>query len=205
MTAGSSLQAIRTRWSRRLRKPIQDDRRRRKRRRHFHAMARRRSRLSSKPSTPEFAADPRSPGSSPARSIRPGTCRSLSRFADQLAHPELAGLGLPNETPAHITYDEGAAIGYKWYDVKGYRPLFAFGHGLSYTSFALSGLTAQPDGASDQGQFRDPQCRQAPGQRRRAGLCCSRRLEKGRLGSPQAARRIHQSRSQAGAEQDCRR
>jgi beta-glucosidase len=64
----------------------------------------------------------------------------------QLAHPTLAGLGLPNETPAAITYDEGAAIGYKWYDVKGYEPLFAFGHGLSYTSFGLSGLTAQSDG-----------------------------------------------------------
>jgi beta-glucosidase len=66
--------------------------------------------------------------------------------SDQLAHPDLPGLGLPNETPAHITYDEGAAIGYKWYDVKGYRPLFAFGHGLSYTGFTLSGFTAKPDG-----------------------------------------------------------
>ncbi len=65
--------------------------------------------------------------------------------ADQFAHAELPGLGLPNETPAHITYDEGAAIGYKWYDVRGYRPLFAFGHGLSYTRFALSGLTAEPE------------------------------------------------------------
>jgi beta-glucosidase len=66
--------------------------------------------------------------------------------ADQLAHPELPGLGLPNETPVHVTYDEGAAIGYKWYDLKGYRPLFAFGHGLSYTDFALSALSAQPEG-----------------------------------------------------------
>lgn len=66
--------------------------------------------------------------------------------SDQLAHPDLPGLGLPNETPAQITYDEGAAIGYKWYDVKGYKPLWAFGHGLSYTSFAQSNLTAQPDG-----------------------------------------------------------
>lgn len=64
----------------------------------------------------------------------------------QFAHRDLAGLGLPNETPGRITYDEGAAIGYKWYDLKGYRPLFAFGHGLSYTSFALSRLTAQPGG-----------------------------------------------------------
>ncbi|NUT01076.1 MAG: glycoside hydrolase family 3 protein, partial [Sphingomonas sp.] len=45
---------------------------------------------------------------------------SFPASADQLAHPSLPGLGLPGETPAHITYDEGAAIGYKWYDVKGY-------------------------------------------------------------------------------------
>jgi beta-glucosidase len=69
---------------------------------------------------------------------------SFPASIDQLAHPELPGRGLPGETPTHITYDEGAAIGYKWYDVKGYRPLWAFGHGLSYTSFAVSGVTAQP-------------------------------------------------------------
>ena len=71
---------------------------------------------------------------------------SFPAAPDQLAHPELAGLGLPNETPAQVTYDEGAAIGYKWYDAKGFQPLFAFGHGLSYTKFALSGLAARPDG-----------------------------------------------------------
>ena len=64
----------------------------------------------------------------------------------QLAHPELPGLGQPNETPVHITYDEGAAVGYKWYDAQGFTPLWAFGHGLSYTKFALSNLAAQPDG-----------------------------------------------------------
>ena len=65
---------------------------------------------------------------------------------DQLAHPVLPGKGLPGETPVEIVYEEGAAIGYKWYDVKGYRPLWAFGHGLSYTSFVFSALAAQPDG-----------------------------------------------------------
>jgi beta-glucosidase len=73
---------------------------------------------------------------------------SFPASLDQLAHPDLPGLGLPGETPSHITYDEGAAVGYKWYDAKGYKPLWAFGHGLSYTSFALSGLTALPDGKS---------------------------------------------------------
>jgi len=71
---------------------------------------------------------------------------SFPASAEQLAHPEIPGLGLPNDTPSKITYDEGSAVGYKWYDLKGFRPLFAFGHGLSYTSFALSGLAAKPDG-----------------------------------------------------------
>lgn len=73
---------------------------------------------------------------------------SFPASSGQLAHATLAGLGLPDGTPAHVSYDEGAAIGYKWFDVKGYRPLFAFGHGLSYTSFELSRLSAQADGRS---------------------------------------------------------
>jgi beta-glucosidase len=71
---------------------------------------------------------------------------SFPASPDQLAHPVLAGQGMPNETPAQVTYDEGAAIGYKWYDAKGYRPLFAFGRGLSYTHFSLGNLSAKPAG-----------------------------------------------------------
>jgi beta-glucosidase len=56
----------------------------------------------------------------------------------QLAHAQIPGFGKPDGIPVHITYDEGAAIGYKWYDAKGYKPLFAFGHGLSYTNFAVA-------------------------------------------------------------------
>lgn len=41
---------------------------------------------------------------------------------------------------------EGAAVGYKWFDLKGRKPLFAFGHGLSYTSFGYKGLSAAADG-----------------------------------------------------------
>lgn len=53
----------------------------------------------------------------------------------------------PAKTQA--VYAEGLAYGYRWFDAKAIEPLFPFGYGLSYTTYALSGMTAQADAAGN--------------------------------------------------------
>lgn len=73
---------------------------------------------------------------------------------DQLPLPKLPGSDAPpadRETravyglsagvkPFEMRYPEGSDAGYRWYDKKGLKPLYPFGFGLSYTSFAYSDL-----------------------------------------------------------------
>lgn len=63
---------------------------------------------------------------------------------NQLPRVALDGIKLPKDSRFDVDYDiEGAAVGYKWFDLKGHKPLFAFGHGLSYTRFDFADLKAQ--------------------------------------------------------------
>jgi beta-glucosidase len=58
----------------------------------------------------------------------------------QTPRPALPGFGTPVGTEVTVHYDEGAEVGYRWFAKAGARPLFTFGHGLSYTDFSYGNL-----------------------------------------------------------------
>ncbi|HEX7728196.1 MAG TPA: glycoside hydrolase family 3 C-terminal domain-containing protein [Terracidiphilus sp.] len=62
-------------------------------------------------------------------------------------YPERSQKGVDGKT----TYSEGVNVGYRWFDKESIKPLFPFGHGLSYTTFAYSDLQVAP--ASDGGLY----------------------------------------------------
>ncbi len=62
----------------------------------------------------------------------------------QLPRPEIPGFDPEQRTPLGLgkpvepfAFDmtEGSDVGYRWFERTGARPMFAFGHGLTYTSF----------------------------------------------------------------------
>jgi beta-glucosidase len=52
--------------------------------------------------------------------------------------------GMP---PFDVPYTEGLKVGYKWFDAENKEPLFPFGYGLSYTTYAYSGLKVAATGS----------------------------------------------------------
>jgi beta-glucosidase len=65
---------------------------------------------------------------------------SFPRDESDLVRPQLPNLGSEPGASVSVDYSEGAEVGYRWYGARGKQPLFAFGHGLSYSSFAYDGL-----------------------------------------------------------------
>jgi beta-glucosidase len=58
----------------------------------------------------------------------------------QTPRPQLSGVGEPWGTATTIDYFEGADVGYRWFAGNGHVPMFALGHGLSYTRFEYRDL-----------------------------------------------------------------
>ena len=74
---------------------------------------------------------------------RPAPGADISSFMAMMAK------GLP---PFETYYDEKLKVGYKWYDAEKKPVLFPFGFGLSYTTYAYSGLNVK-DGDSVEVSF----------------------------------------------------
>jgi beta-glucosidase len=52
-----------------------------------------------------------------------------------------------------VTYKEGVFVGYRWAEEKHIKPLFAFGHGLSYTTFEYGKVTSDKKSMSPSDQI----------------------------------------------------
>jgi beta-glucosidase len=79
---------------------------------------------------------------------------SFAKSEADLPHPVVPGLdqkGALMDDDRHMEvkpfdakYTEGARVGYKWFESTHKQPLFPFGFGLSYTTYAYSNLTIDP-------------------------------------------------------------
>lgn len=83
---------------------------------------------------------------SPAGRLPMTWARRLQDYpATDPRYPERSAGGVDHKT----TYSEGVNVGYRWFDHENIEPLFAFGYGLSYTTFVYS--TLKLDSAADGG------------------------------------------------------
>ncbi|PKI17176.1 glycoside hydrolase family 3 C-terminal domain-containing protein [Colwellia sp. 12G3] len=53
---------------------------------------------------------------------------------------DTAPIALNDYNAKESLYTEGVFIGYRWFEQQNIKPIFAFGHGLSYTNFALTDI-----------------------------------------------------------------
>ncbi len=70
---------------------------------------------------------------------------TFARSDADLPHPTVPGIDLKpanHPPPFEVDYTEGLKVGYKWFEAEHKEPLFPFGYGLSYTTYAYSALKA---------------------------------------------------------------
>ena len=69
-------------------------------------------------------------------------------LTDSAAHLRERGVGTGGEDNVMIRLSEGIFSGYRYYDREGVSPLYPFGHGLSYTTYAYDRLEISPEGGT---------------------------------------------------------
>ena len=73
-------------------------------------------------------------------------------YEEEYRYPGIDSAGLIDDRPGYekeqYDYTEGLYIGQRWFNDKNIKPIFPFGHGLTYTSFEYTdlGLTMTKDG-----------------------------------------------------------
>lgn len=65
-------------------------------------------------------------------------------LSDSEAHYRERELGITKDGKTQLQLTEGIFYGYRWYDKMGVKPQFAFGHGLSYTTYEYANYEVKP-------------------------------------------------------------
>ena len=73
---------------------------------------------------------------------------TFAKSEADLPHPQIPGMDLELKAQAthqplpafDVNYTEGVKVGYKWFEAEKKQPLFPFGFGLSYTTYAYSNV-----------------------------------------------------------------
>ncbi|NIJ38804.1 beta-glucosidase [Sphingopyxis panaciterrae] len=73
---------------------------------------------------------------------------SFPATTETLPRPTIPSYGTPEHTHVTVRMNEGSDVGYRWNARQGIKPLFSFGHGLSYTSFTAQKLKTDGTEAS---------------------------------------------------------
>ena len=74
---------------------------------------------------------------------------TFAKSEADLPHPQIPGMELELKAQAthqplpafDVNYTEGVKVGYKWFEAEKKQPLFPFGFGLSYTTYAYSNVS----------------------------------------------------------------